>query len=72
MQMNSSKSISIYLTSKDSECRLKNISEKEISVESNVELKTIRVNTHRPRQTILGFGGRKWRFGRPRGHREGV
>ena len=55
--MNSSKSISIYLTSKDSECRLKNISEKEISVESNVELKTIRVNTHRPRQTILGFGG---------------
>ena len=57
MQMNSSKSISIYLTSKDSECRLKNISEKEISVESNVELKTIRVNTHHPRQTILGFGG---------------
>ena len=55
--MNSSKSISIYLTSKDSECRLKNISEKEISVESNVELKTIRVNTHHPRQTILGFGG---------------
>ena len=55
--MNSSKSISIYLTSKDSECRLKNISEKEISVESNVELKTIRVNTHHHRQTILGFGG---------------
>ena len=55
--MNSSKSTSIYLTSKDSESRLKIISEKEISVESNVELKTIRVNTHRPRQRILGFGG---------------
>ena len=55
--MNSYKSTSIYLTSKDSESRLKIISEKEISVESNVELKTIRVNTHHPRQTILGFGG---------------
>jgi len=33
--MNSSKSISIYLTSKDSECRLKNISEKEKEFSGN-------------------------------------
>ena len=55
--MNASKNTSIYLTSKDSNNRLEKISESEISIDSKVELKTIRIHKDRCRQNILGFGG---------------
>jgi len=55
--MNLSKNTSIYLTSKDSNSRLKKISESEISTDSKRELQSIRLHPNLLRQTILGFGG---------------
>jgi len=55
--MNLSKNTSIYLTSKDSNSRLKKISESEISIDSKRELQSIRLHPNLLRQTILGFGG---------------
>ena len=55
--MSSSTNMNIYLTSKDTENRIKKIPESEIIVNTNSELKTIRLNKNRTKQSILGFGG---------------
>ena len=55
--MNLSKKTSIYLTSKDSNSKLEKIPERQISMNSKAELKSIRLHTNHPRQKILGFGG---------------
>ena len=49
--------LSIYLTSKDSNSKLKKISESEISTDSKREMQSIRLHPNLLRQTILGFGG---------------
>ena len=55
--MSSSTNMNIYLTSKDTENRIKKIPESEIIINTNSELKTIRLNKNRTKQSILGFGG---------------
>ena len=50
--MNLSKNTSIYLTSKDSNSRLKKISESEISIDSKRELQSIRLHPNLLRQII--------------------
>ena len=55
--MHKKHNISIYLTSKGSESRIKEIPESEITVKSKNRLKSIRLNKKSKRQSILGFGG---------------
>ena len=55
--MNLDINTTIYLTSKESEARIKKIPESELLHDSKTELRSIKVNKNQIRQSILGFGG---------------
>ena len=55
--MNLDNNTTIYLTSKESEARIKKIPESELLHDSKTELRSIKVDKNQIRQSILGFGG---------------
>ena len=55
--MNRKNNTTIYLTSKESEARIKKIPESELLDDSKTELRSIKVDKNQIRQSILGFGG---------------
>ena len=55
--MNLDNNKTIYLTSKESEARIKKIPESELLHNSKTELRSIKVDKNQIRQSILGFGG---------------
>ena len=55
--MNLNINTTIYLTSKESEARIKKIPESELLHDSKTELRSIKVDKNQIRQSILGFGG---------------
>ena len=55
--MNLNNNTTIYLTSKESEARIKKIPESELLHDSKTELRSIKVDKNQIRQSILGFGG---------------
>ena len=55
--MNLNNNTTIYLTSKESEARIKKIPESELLHDSKIELRSIKVDKNQTRQSILGFGG---------------
>ena len=55
--MNLDNNTTIYLTSKESEARIKKVPESELLHDSKTELRSIKVDKNQIRQSILGFGG---------------
>ena len=55
--MNLDNNTTIYLTSKESEARIKKIPESEFLHDSKTEFGSIKVDKNQIRQSILGFGG---------------
>ena len=55
--MNLDNNTTIYLTSKESEARIKKIPESKLLNDSETELMSIKVDKNQTRQSILGFGG---------------
>ena len=55
--MNLDNNTTIFLTSKESEARIKKIPESELLHDSKTELRSIKVDKNQIRQSILGFGG---------------
>ena len=55
--MKVSENTSIYLTSKDSNCRLEKINERDLAIESNPKFQSIKLDKDNLKQRILGFGG---------------
>ena len=55
--MNLDNNTTIYLTSKESEARIKKIPESELLHDSKTELRSIKVDKNQIHQSILGFGG---------------
>ena len=55
--MNLNNNTTIYLTSKESEARIKKIPESKLLHDSKTELRSIKVDKNQIRQSILGFGG---------------
>ena len=55
--MNLDNNTTIYLTSKESEARIKKVPESELLHDSKTELRSIKVDNNQIRQSILGFGG---------------
>ena len=55
--MNLDNNTTIYLTSKESEARIKKVPESELLHNSKTELRSIKVDKNQIRQSILGFGG---------------
>ena len=55
--MNLDNNTTIYLTSKESEARIKKIPEGKLLHDSKTELRSIKVDRNQIRQSILGFGG---------------
>ena len=55
--MNLDKNTTIYLTSKESKARIKEIPESELLQDLITDLRSIKVDNNQIRQSILGFGG---------------
>ena len=55
--MNLDNKTAIYLTSKESKARIKEIPESKLLHDSNIESRSIKVDKNLTRQSILGFGG---------------
>ena len=55
--MNLDNKTAIYLTSKESKARIKEIPESELLHDSNIKSRSIKVDKNLTRQSILGFGG---------------
>ena len=51
------KNISISITAKDTNQKLKNIDPRKLFFPNNAELPTLKIDVEQKKQTILGFGG---------------